>query len=413
MGISITNLLGSILLFSCAYFSYKKDKTIISPSCIFLFTWAISLFFVSFYQSNYGFVHESGLLIYLLGGLCFLFGSFSGNKETNDTIHFNSVSVFLYSKYFLVFCLVIISPIYSYFIFALTGADSFTQHLLIIRQIALEQSIDLPFGLSQITYIYTLVIYFVLKDKDSSRYLKLMVICISLFLALISGAKSEIFRAIFFVFFSFFIINKRNPTAKEFFMFFFLLVLFFGLITVARGSSDTSFDDNSFIENLNGVLSGILKYMFSGIYSFSVYVDDNNFIKPSWDALNLFYLVLNKFDSSYIVPPIHADFVNIFAGEYTNTHTIYFSIFPFYGVFGVILFILLYSFVGGFLFQKSKMGKCGYEYSLAIFMTSLPLTIFNDSFFSIPVLYIKSILIGFVIDLFIGYRYEKNTKAHY
>lgn len=101
---------------------------------------------------------------------------------------------------------------------------------------------------------------------------------------------------------------------------------------------------------------------------------------------------------------MHAEFNLYGDGLDGNVYSLYFSIFPGFGVVGVIFFITLYSAASTYAYLKAKQGHIFYMVISAYLYSAIVLSLFSDIFLPSLWFFIKV----FVIVIFVLLFFSKN-----
>lgn len=140
---------------------------------------------------------------------------------------------------------------------------------------------------------------------------------------------------------------------------------------------------------------------------FSEYFDGKIDIRENWDAMNNFLHILNNLGITNVEISQHADFAmfGYDAEDYGNVYSIYFSIYPHYGYFGLFFFITLYSIISTIFFKLSKLGGIFCLYVSGTLFASSLLSVFMDGYGYLIYFFMKS----FVFFIFVKLTCTKKT----
>ena len=177
----------------------------------------------------------------------------------------------------------------------------------------------------------------------------------------------------------------------------FLLVLIGGAIATAKVAIDSDESAGDFIYTFLEHFAG---YAFQGPVLFARYFDGDISLEPLWSPFSSICHMLS-FVSLCAPDPQHLAF-NRYAPELEgNVYSMYFSLYPKFGVIGVIGFLSLYSVISTYAYFKAKAGNVYYMMLASFFMSSIVLSIFSDQISSSWWSLIKlTVLIALVFFLF-------------
>lgn len=160
--------------------------------------------------------------------------------------------------------------------------------------------------------------------------------------------------------------------------------------------------NSSLMNNMSKVIDNYFSYTVQGTILFNNYVVGNEKIHENWDILSGSKELINKVTPTFHLDEKYSDFSNFSPTHEGNVYTIYFAIFPIYGIAGVIIFFSLYGFLCSFAYERLHgVGMIIVAYLNA----ALCLSIFNEQIFINFIFTIK--MIAFV---FVCYLLEKKIK---
>ncbi len=384
-------------------FSLRVNKQILSPPAMITLVWGVALFISSFLFSAVGAIGEYGVIVIFIGVTCFYITSLFTSipikgREYRWDLNEKKLK---YTVLILLILEAILTPLYYDLLFSITNTSDFLTLLLYMRKEELSGGLKIPYIFTQLDYLAIIsfvLSYSLLKIKNSNynKIILLLSIILGGAIVISTGARAPIIRFLFIVMF-FTLYFSKGKNGLKYLTYGILFFCIFAVITVARGSKGTNVDEG-FFHNLIAVFNAISFYAFTGIFSFSEYVNDPKVLIPSWDVLKVIYMLFSFVDSSIIVPPTHAAAMVIFDGDYSNTHTIFFAMYPIYGIAGVVFFMSLYGYICGKVYNMISAGRLRYIALYSCILSSIPLTIFNDSFFQIAIFYIKIFIIFYFFD---------------
>lgn len=154
----------------------------------------------------------------------------------------------------------------------------------------------------------------------------------------------------------------------------FLIVLVAGAIATAKvhlepneGGSDLLL---TFYEHFSG-------YAFQGPILFSRYFDGDVDLGFNWGPFRSACHMLS-FVGACTPDPLHLEFREFAPGMLGNVFSMYFSLYPKYGIAGVAIFLSFYSFLSAYTYFKAKAGNVYFVMLSSFFMSSIVLSIFSD-----------------------------------
>jgi oligosaccharide repeat unit polymerase len=148
------------------------------------------------------------------------------------------------------------------------------------------------------------------------------------------------------------------------------------------------------------VLKNLVDYIVAGPILFSEYLSDKKAIVPSWDALVFPCQLLAKIGAC-TVPPQHQDFLDFGSNDQVaNVYSVYFSIYPRYGIAGVTSITFVYGAWTAYHHSRNKdvlsflhLVIGGYLFSATV------LSIFSDYFFPSLYFFIKVVIFCFCLSI--------------
>lgn len=219
---------------------------------------------------------------------------------------------------------------------------------------------------------------FALTDSGRrSRILNASIVILALIYNLLTASKAGAFNLAIMLLAIYASQRGRMPTAAL--LSAFLLVVFlFGLVTVQRAASN-GFEITSISASINTTFEEISNYLCSGPVGFSVYLENPQLVQPVWSPWRFFERTANYFGDYFIIPDLNAAFVNIGGGKYYNTYTAFFSYFPPYGLFGVVVFMFGLGVISGAAYRRARQKHLVWTLLYASIYAGIIMTIFNES----------------------------------
>ncbi len=175
------------------------------------------------------------------------------------------------------------------------------------------------------------------------------------------------------------------------------------LIAIFMGKDGMDRNDK-FVNNIEKVVHNYFSYSVQGVILFDNYVlSKSGEFEANWDILSGVKEVINKVsgESVFNLNSKHSQFSFFSKENNGNVYTIYFSIFPLYGLSGVIFFLLLYGMVCEYVYIKST-GV--FLVLLGFINATLCLNIFNEQVFTNIVFTIKFLTFLFLMKFITFYN---------
>lgn len=156
-------------------------------------------------------------------------------------------------------------------------------------------------------------------------------------------------------------------------------------------------DRNSgLMSNMSKVVDNYFSYTVQGTILFNNYVVGSEQIHENWDILSGPKELVNKIIPTFDLEEKYSDFSKFSPIHEGNVYTIYFAIYPIYGVLGVVFFFLLYGFICSFVYEKFN----GVSVIIVAYINAaLCLSIFNEQVFINFIFTIKMIAFVFLCHL--------------
>ncbi|MBI6627959.1 O-antigen polymerase [Pseudomonas rhodesiae] len=176
----------------------------------------------------------------------------------------------------------------------------------------------------------------------------------------------------------------------------FFIILFVGAIA-------TNKIDVSSGESAGGVMSIMLRhiagYALQGPILFSLYFDGTARVFENW---NPFISVCHLLSMAQLCTPLpmHSEFNLYGDGLEGNVYSLYFSIFPGFGMLGMVLFIALYSAASTYAYLKAKQGNILYMVISGYLYSAIILSLFSDTFLPSLWFFMKVFVIVVFVLLF-------------
>jgi len=352
----------------------------------------ISVYFFDFYTistETYSIV-LTGCTFFSIGGWC------------TDYLFRNKIKYRLYSevkknlvKSLIIMTLVLFPVVYREFEALIPGV-SFGVKILRIRELGLEEQIYSTLSnniivLASISYLIAMYAY---SKKIISINWLLLSLVLFVFYNVLTGTRAPI---IFLGVASVFIYLRESERQSISVLISLVLGIFIsgGLIAIYMGK-DGADRDLSFVQNIPYIIENYFSYTVQGIILFDNYVVNKFNIDPSWDFLSGIKGILNKFGAGFSLYSKHADFSNFSESRSGNVYTMFFSIYPNYGLIGTVIFFSFYGSLASFLFNSRGVIS---SVLVSYVCGALVIGIFNEQFFTNLIFTIKLTLVLLFLSL--------------
>jgi oligosaccharide repeat unit polymerase len=403
---SIYTLINSVILLLFSALCARLTRSLISPAFVFSFVWGVALFILSF-TPLIGFypITSNALLIFVFGAILFSMTSLvthvicikwriNENLNYNQALSLNFNQILIYFNILSIIIIpILISDVMSY-------GGSLAEISYNLRVASLQGEKVGSFATANYSVIaFFLSILFIYAINKKQLNVLWVVVSLAPFLIstlVLAGRSGLISLMLSWLFVYLLTGGKINLKAIVIFIALFLFVLVFGATLVNKVDVNNSnvFDSISIL----GV--HILDYLFQGPILFSRYFDNQLSIKENWDTLNSVCHALSKVELCTPISNIHADVGKFGPDKLGNVYSIYFAIFPHYSYIGIAFFIIFYSIITTYFFDKAKYGNIFALVVSGFLFGAIVLSIFKDGFGSGFWLFIKFYLISIILVLF-------------
>ena len=374
---------GLILLLWCVMVAIlSRDKW--HPAVVFPATWVLGLWGVSA-SELLGFypIESNALFLFVAGGVVFSIVGITVNEILRTLNSKTVASGYFYNplnakKMVLFFCALHIAILPSIYIDLASLSPDLIQAAYIARQRSVEGNNVLGWAASNYLQVGTMLIpLFVvcyLKKWCSALELTLIATPWALLILLASGRSGllQLLIGLLFIW----VIVRGSLSVK--FLFWvgccFLLVLIGGAVATAKVALGS---DKSAGEFVSAFLAHFAGYAFQGPVLFARYFDGSISLEPYWSPFSSMCHMLS-FVGMCAPDPQHLEFNAYAPGVEGNVYSMYFSLYPKFGVIGVIAFLSLYSVIATYTYFKAKAGNIYFMMLASFFMSSIVLSLFSD-----------------------------------
>ncbi|NMY77676.1 oligosaccharide repeat unit polymerase [Pseudomonas rhodesiae] len=394
----------------------SRDKW--SPASVFPLTWAFGLWGVSA-SEVFGFypIESEALLLYIAGSLVFSIVGIATYEMLRKLNHNTVAYGYFYNpinarKMVFFFCLLHLAVLPSIYIDLTSLSPDLVQAAYIARQRSVEGDEVLGWAASNYLQVGTMLIpLFVvcyLKKWCSASSLLIISTPWALLILLASG-RSGLLQLLIGVMFIWVIVRGKLSAKLVFWVGgCFILVLIGGAIATAKVALDSDESAGDFVYTFLEHFAG---YAFQGPVLFSRYFDGDISLEPLWSPFSSICHMLS-FVGLCIPDPQHLAFNRYAPYLEGNVYSMYFSLYPKFGVLGVIAFLSLYSAISTYTYFKAKAGNVYYMMLASFFMSSIVLSLFSDQISSSWWSLIKlTVLIALVFVLFTDRKKIRRDRA--
>lgn len=406
-GISLYPMVGGMILLVAACFSWLLEKTVFAPGTAMLITWGTALVVLSFLPAlGFYYVSVNSVFLYLMGAIWFSFIALVTGiiiQQYSRVLNLSEARGALqYINYQHLFWLCVIISIIIFpwaTLNILEYGSNITEISYNIRRssVAGEQVLNslLDNLFVALGVLLSIFLFGVVQGKVKFYGFISFSVPYTL-LSLIVFGRSGIVSLVlgWLVIVSFY--SQRLKVR-----YIILPVLLLLMVVLLGGIWVKKFDvQNQSILGATGVvLEHLFDYLYQGPILFSKYLDGDINISTNWDFLNATCHLLSRFD--LCVPYLqHSDFSNYGEFKKGNVYTIYFSILPHYGFFGLSFVFLIYAVYLASLFHGLKRMSL---FSLAVYpymFSAIILSVFTDNIGYSVYWQIKVFLICLVVKFF-------------
>ena len=378
------------------------------PPTIMCFTFLLILVLASFSNHIFGYGDLSiyTLSVIFIGCVFFSIGgvlSLVLKRRVYSQVMFDSRLV-----KFILLGLLAYFPI-LYIEFAAYNQDlSFAFKILRLRELGLEEQVYSILTNNMIILSGVMYLLFMYLYSHKIVNLRWLLFSMALFFSynLLTGTRATI---IFLVVGSVLLYVNQTKKINKKLIFSILLAAFFlgGAVAVFMGK-DGADRDKGIIYNTPYVVENYFSYGIQGVYLFDNYILKKYPIKPNWDVLSGFKLIGSKLGFDFDMHSKHADFSYFGNGKSGNVYTMFFSVYPLYGVFGLIVFFSIYGFFSSSLYYSSSPIN---SILLAYINGALVIGVFNEQFFTNLLYTLKLILVLFFLQLISKFKYGNRCNS--
>lgn len=397
-----------LILFALSIKSLVRSYT--HPSVVYSLVWGGGLLLVAA-AGKFGIfpVASYTLLLYIFGAVMFSAGalitSYLMKWKFNSRDVFSELEVINFRS--LSFCYILLTLLVMPFIVLsiLSHGDDIIEISYNLRVAALNNEPVLP---SYLSYYYVLslslsliVLYGVISGKVKLIYFFILFLPFVATMLLVNGRSGLVSLILSWFFAYFFLGGKLSIRIVVLFSVSMFLIIFLGAIFVSK----VNIENMTLIDIFFVIFEHVLDYYIQGVVLFDLYFNGKLDISENWDALNTVCQVLSAFDLCQPLPQ-HQDVALFGEGKLGNVYSIYFSMFPKYGMLGIVFFMSLYGAVAAFFYENAKRGF-GFSYVISCFIFSfIILSLFSDGFGYSLILFVQTLFFVYFTLFFFGKKFS-------
>ncbi len=399
-------LIGFILLF-LAFFLKLYFKDHLHPASVFSATWGLVIFIIALSQNlGYHQIAPLPLLLYFCGVMLFVIGAIVATRfvlrpesikcrAKVGEVNFSRLALFC------VFVHLVMLPLWWSEVVAMAGGQTDLISLsFTLRYLTATEGERLSFLVGNYLVLgFVLVPILAIGVMESKIRWVTFGFVFTPWLAtnIITNGRGALVQLMLVILYLY-VLNNRKLGLKSLAIVCastaFVLIL--GAILVGK-------NDATIEEGFGGVVAPVLEnaldYALQGPILFSSYFENESLILPTWDALVFPCRLLEYFDACS-VGPLHQDYLPFNSnGRVGNVYSIYLSIYPKYGVAGVMLFLMLYGAWASFHHVRAWSTKSLTHSLLASYLFSaVVLSVFSDLFAPSLNFLIKLIIVSIIVQ---------------
>lgn len=407
--LAMQSLAGGVVLLLAATLSRAYEKTVFAPATAMLLTWAVALVILSFLPLI-GFDHLSAeaVRLYVLGAgwfaLVSLFTSWMLQRhgEESDSRQYGVLERLNYPR------LMVLWTASALFVYPMAvvniisyGLDIVEISYTIRRESVAGESILHPAldNAFLVIGVFANIALLGVVRKSLKPYAFLVLVAPFIVITLIVSGRSGLVSLMLGWMAIVAIFSKRLKL--RYFLLpaaFLLFVVYFGGVWVKK----FDVEGQSLVGAVGVLADHVFDYLYQGPVLFSRYLAGEINVAANWDFLNSACHILSKLDLCSPVR-IHAEFAQYGDARVGNVYSMYFSILPNYGAFGLVVVFLVYSVFITFLFSEFKKPTLFAVSTYPFMFSAIFLSVYKDSvgyslYWLLKVFIVCSVLGFFLVD---------------
>lgn len=415
----VLEIIGGCILLLLAYILAVNFKDRLHPAPTMLATWGMIVLSIAMaHPLGYYQIETLPLLLYFCGVGAFVVGATIANhavycsgrikyKDKTNAINIERLTLFC------LFAHMVMLPLWWEEIIAMVGGQTDLISLsFTLRYLTASEGEKLSSLVGNYLVIGFVIVPILIKSamELNIRWSTALFVSAPWFVTNIitngRGALVQLMLAILYLY----ILQNRVMKFKSFLIIGALIasVMTIGALLVGKNNATI---EGSIGQLLFSSAENILDYTLQGPILFSSYFDNNNLIKPTWDAMAFPCGLLQYFDVC-TVGPLHQDYLPFNSdGRVGNVYSIFLSIYPKYGLAGLMLFLMLYGAWAGFHHHRARTtNSLTHSLMAAYLYSAIILSIFSDLFAPSLNFFIKMIMLSMVIQLIFNKKLAAQSK---
>ncbi|MGL5529423.1 MAG: O-antigen polymerase [Plesiomonas shigelloides] len=381
-----------------------------NPALIFCFVFSVvlTMAWISSYLFDFHPISMEAYSVYGCGNIAFIAGSLLvrwiyrhetkiyNNEQSDNPLNIVCILTLL--------CLIIYIPVaYTEFLQA-TPDMSFALKILRTREKGLDEQIFSTMTNNFIVLSSCLVMLasYLFAKKRISFAVFFVVYVVFCFYNFITGTRAAILLISLSCIFIYAMSSVR--VSKLFLLVLLSSAIILGSLIAIFMGKDGMDRDGKLSDNIDKVVQNYFSYSVQGVILFDNYVSGKyGGVEANWDILSGVKEVVNKIsgEPEFNIKSKYSQF-SFFSKENSgNVYTIYFSIFPLYGLGGVVFFLMFYGMACEYVYIKST-GV--FLVLLGFINATLCLNIFNEQVFTNIVFTLKFLTFLFLMKLIVYFN---------
>ena len=396
------SLMVGVAILSLATLSYFYSKgDLFHPAVVFPAVWGVTTLAIATAKSfGYFQISVSANLIFFIGSILFVSGALAIKIKPNQRVSGDEYNINFKKIIVFCFCLhVLIAPLAWNEMNQIAGGfdDIFiAAYQLRAKSVSGEENVGPVVGNYLVVGSFFLPLLLIgwLQRKVNIKILIILSLPWVL-LNILAGGRAGLISIILSSIYIYAILRgKISLKASLFFISSFVSILVTGNLLVGKIDADV---DSSYLTILHESIRGFFDYFLQGPILFSEYLRNPNSINPTWDALRFPCYVWEKFGLCK-TPSLHQDYLNFAQSDYGNVYSMFFSIFPPYGWFGLFLITPLYGYWIAFHHAR-RLNSLSHLMMGSLLFSSIILSIFSDGFGPSIYFFLKIVLLSMAVSL--------------
>ena len=397
---------GLVLLFAVALsFMVVKDK--VHPACVFPAVWGVSLIILSALPLwRFIPIQNGALVFFVLGGLTFSLISIVTHYLVERKImppeklqgmveNFRPLVLLILAGHAIVFSMALNE------LLSLGGTLSqaiYQARALQVQGVEVFNHIVTNYMLLGLVLIPLITVARLRKRIGILSYSAVVVPWITMIL--VTSGRAGLIQLVFAVLFIYYLLFRKVSFRAFVFVFaIFLAVVVAGALAVGKVHIGSHESDANI---LNAFLKHIAIYAFQGPILFSRYFDGSVAVSAHWNPFTSIQHILTFFGGT--PPPSTNLEFNLYGndpGMLGNVYSIYFSLYPDFGIIGALIILSFYSATSTYIYLRARSGELLYIVISAYLFSAMILSVFADYFLTGLWFFVKVIVIMMLFKLYL------------